>query len=197
MHTFSSRSYTDVCIRADAWREYIRACSHIHVTTYAHAHMHAAGRGDRPRRRLARPRQGTAHRYGCLVRVVNTHKTCKTYTNGCLVHVAHAHKTCKTHTHGAALHTDIRVKSEGLLGFVYSAFRLAVERRYLRTGTDVWCMWCIHIRQTYKAKNAVERRYLHTGADACLVCLPFMCMAHAYSKTHAHASLPDLYDTCI
>ena len=35
-----------------------------------------------------------------------------------------------------ALHTDIRVKSEGLLGFVYSAFRLAVERRYLRTEAD-------------------------------------------------------------
>eukprot|EP00802_Teleaulax_amphioxeia_P005525 Tamp_05529.p1 GENE.Tamp_05529~~Tamp_05529.p1 ORF type:complete len:935 (-),score=201.39 Tamp_05529:142-2685(-) len=36
-----------------------------------------------------------------------------------------------------ALHADIKVKSEGLLGFVYSAFRLAVERRYLRNPEDL------------------------------------------------------------
>ena len=36
-----------------------------------------------------------------------------------------------------ALHADIKVRSEGLLGFVYSAFRLAVERRYLRSPEDV------------------------------------------------------------
>lgn len=31
-----------------------------------------------------------------------------------------------------ALNADLAVRSEGLLGFVYSAFRLAVERRYLQ-----------------------------------------------------------------
>ena len=58
---------------------------------------------------------------------------CKTHRYGCMVHVVYAYKT---HTYAEALHTDIRVKSEGLLGFVYSAFRLAVERRYLRTEAD-------------------------------------------------------------
>uniref|UniRef100_A0A7S0E1M9 BHLH domain-containing protein n=1 Tax=Hanusia phi TaxID=3032 RepID=A0A7S0E1M9_9CRYP len=35
-----------------------------------------------------------------------------------------------------ALNADLAVRSQGLLGFVYSAFRLAVERRYLRNPED-------------------------------------------------------------
>ena len=36
-----------------------------------------------------------------------------------------------------ALNADLAVRSEGLVGFVYSAFRLAVERRYLGNPEDV------------------------------------------------------------